>query len=174
MRFLRLQDLPWTRKYGCSTWWNREWIQFSQSHSQCICQQFSLCSNRLACNILLLFLFLFYARFCANTTSPLPDTLYKFLFWFVPFVCCCCCYWRQQIAQLINSKSKSLYFQKKKAARLTWTTAWRLLHKKGQSFGTRRRVKRGKTNRVVRRGIGALSMKDIRNRRTKIKTARKK
>merc|ERR1712072_745582 len=63
------------------------------------------------------------------------------------------------IAQLINSKSKSLYFQKKKAARLTWTTAWRLLHKKGQSFGTRRRVKRGKTNRVVRRGIAGLSMK---------------
>merc|ERR1711904_417802 len=78
------------------------------------------------------------------------------------------------IAQLINSKSKSLYFQKKKAARLTWTTAWRLLHKKGQSFNTRRRVKRGKGNRVVKRGIAGLSMKDIRNRRNKIKTQRKK
>merc|ERR1712080_26688 len=73
-----------------------------------------------------------------------------------------------------NAKSKSLYFQKKKASRLAWTTAWRLLHKKGQSFNVRRRVKRGKTNRVVRRGISGLSMKDIRNRRTKIKTQRKK
>merc|ERR1712010_90080 len=71
-------------------------------------------------------------------------------------------------------KSKSLYFQKKKASRLAWTTAWRLLHKKGQSFNVRRRVKRGNKNRVVKRGIGGLSMKDIRNRRTKIKTARKK
>merc|ERR1712224_1128895 len=78
------------------------------------------------------------------------------------------------VAQLINSKAKSLYFQKKKASRLAWTTAWRLLHKKGQSFNVRRRVKRGKGNRVVKRGIAGLSMKDIRNRRTKIKTQRKK
>mmetsp|Transcript_7313 Transcript_7313/g.10691 ORF Transcript_7313/g.10691 Transcript_7313/m.10691 type:complete len:159 (-) Transcript_7313:55-531(-) len=53
-----------------------------------------------------------------------------------------------------SSKAFSLTMQRKKAAKLVWTQAWRRLHKKGQSeTATKKRARR--TNKVQRAVVGA-------------------
>eukprot|EP01035_Chromulina_nebulosa_P018763 gene18763-24530_t len=47
---------------------------------------------------------------------------------------------------LSSSKSKSLYNQRKKPAKLTWTQAWRRLNKKGKEEG----VAKKKARRVIK------------------------
>ena len=61
-----------------------------------------------------------------------------------------------------SSKSFSLTIQRKKAAKLVWTQAWRRLHKKGLTETTaKKRTRRvGKTQRAV---VGA-SLEDIKKK----------
>ena len=68
-----------------------------------------------------------------------------------------------QLVTFITSKSKSLYHQRKKPAKLTWTVAWRRLNKKEQKDEHTRTRKR----RVVKtqRAIVGVSYEAIRKRR---------
>lgn len=61
-----------------------------------------------------------------------------------------------------SSKAFSLTIQRKKAAKLTWTQAWRRLHKKGiTETATKKRTRRaGKVQRAV---VGA-SLEDIKKK----------
>ena len=61
-----------------------------------------------------------------------------------------------------TSKAYSLTIQRKKAAKLVWTQAWRRLHKKGLSeTSTKKRTRRA--NKVQRAVVGA-SLDDIKKR----------
>lgn len=61
-----------------------------------------------------------------------------------------------------TSKSFSLTMQRKKAAKLVWTQAWRRLHKKGLSeTSTKKRARR--TNKVQRAVVGA-SLEEIKKK----------
>lgn len=66
--------------------------------------------------------------------------------------------------RFINSKCESLHHQRKRPQKLTWTTMWRTLHKKGASIVSSRKRR---TKRVIRttRNIGSLSVEDIRKKR---------
>jgi large subunit ribosomal protein L24e len=71
-----------------------------------------------------------------------------------------------------TSKAYSLTIQRKKAAKLVWTQAWRRLHKKGITETTAKKSKRraGKVQRAV---VGA-SLEDIRKKtaqKTEIRSA---
>lgn len=71
-----------------------------------------------------------------------------------------------------SSKAFSLTIQRKKAAKLVWTQAWRRLHKKGQAeMATKKRNRRaGKVQRAV---VGA-SLEDIKKKasqKTEIRSA---
>jgi large subunit ribosomal protein L24e len=73
-----------------------------------------------------------------------------------------------------SSKAHSLTIQRKKAAKLTWTQAWRRLHKKGLAETTtkKRRARAGKVQRAV---VGA-SLEDIKKKssqKSEIRTAAK-
>ena len=73
-----------------------------------------------------------------------------------------------------SSKAFSLTIQRKKAAKLVWTQAWRRLHKKGLAETTtkKRNRKAGKVQRAV---VGA-SLDDIRKKaaqKTEIRTVQK-
>ncbi len=73
----------------------------------------------------------------------------------------------------ISAKTKSLFLQKKKASKITWTPAWRLLHKKGKSVvGKRRRAKKGGLTSTARRAIGSMSVDAIRSLRNQPKDIR--
>jgi len=61
-----------------------------------------------------------------------------------------------------TSKAYSLTIQRKKAAKLVWTQAWRRLHKKGLSETTTKKRTR-RANKVQRAVVGA-SLEDIRKR----------
>merc|ERR1712021_35559 len=61
-----------------------------------------------------------------------------------------------------TSKAHSLTLQRKKAAKLVWTQAWRRLHKKGISETTTKKRTR-RTNKVQRSVVGA-SLEDIKKR----------
>eukprot|EP00549_Striatella_unipunctata_P021236 CAMPEP_0118697878 /NCGR_PEP_ID=MMETSP0800-20121206/14827_1 /TAXON_ID=210618 ORGANISM="Striatella unipunctata, Strain CCMP2910" /NCGR_SAMPLE_ID=MMETSP0800 /ASSEMBLY_ACC=CAM_ASM_000638 /LENGTH=156 /DNA_ID=CAMNT_0006597511 /DNA_START=235 /DNA_END=705 /DNA_ORIENTATION=+ len=61
-----------------------------------------------------------------------------------------------------SSKAYSLTVQRKKAAKLVWTQAWRRLHKKGLSETTLKKRTR-RTNKVVRAIVGA-SLEEIRKK----------
>ena len=63
---------------------------------------------------------------------------------------------------LSSSKAFSLTMQRKKAAKLVWTQAWRRLHKKGASETTTKKRTR-RTNKVQRAVVGA-SLEEIRKR----------
>eukprot|EP00753_Platysulcus_tardus_P008398 PLAT15953.1.p3 GENE.PLAT15953.1~~PLAT15953.1.p3 ORF type:complete len:137 (+),score=48.97 PLAT15953.1:56-466(+) len=59
----------------------------------------------------------------------------------------------------LNAKSKRLFLQRKKPARLTWTTAWRRLNRKDKSTREgRRRVRR---KRKVQRAIVGVSLEEL-------------
>lgn len=61
-----------------------------------------------------------------------------------------------------TSKAHSLTIQRKKAAKLVWTQAWRRLHKKGLSeTATKKRTRRA--NKVQRAVVGA-SLEDIKKK----------
>uniref|UniRef100_A0A7S1CZU8 Large ribosomal subunit protein eL24-related N-terminal domain-containing protein n=1 Tax=Cyclophora tenuis TaxID=216820 RepID=A0A7S1CZU8_CYCTE len=61
-----------------------------------------------------------------------------------------------------SSKAYSLTMQRKKAAKLVWTQAWRRLHKKGLSETTTKKRTR-RTNKVQRAVVGA-SLEEIHKR----------
>mmetsp|Transcript_14968 Transcript_14968/g.16937 ORF Transcript_14968/g.16937 Transcript_14968/m.16937 type:complete len:126 (+) Transcript_14968:203-580(+) len=68
-----------------------------------------------------------------------------------------------QLMTFISSKSKSLYDQSKKPAKLTWTVAWRRLNKKMQRDETARTRKR-RTQKAAR-GVVGVSVETLRKRR---------
>ena len=61
-----------------------------------------------------------------------------------------------------TSKAHSLTLQRKKAAKLVWTQAWRRLHKKGITETTAKKRTR-RANKVQRAVVGA-SLEDIRKK----------
>ena len=61
-----------------------------------------------------------------------------------------------------SSKTHSLTLQRKKAAKLVWTQAWRRLHKKGLTETTTKKRTR-RTGKVQRAVVGA-SLEDIKKR----------
>ena len=61
-----------------------------------------------------------------------------------------------------TSKSYSLTIQRKKAAKLVWTQAWRRLHKKGLSETTTK--KRARRTGKVQRAVMGTSLDDIRKK----------
>mmetsp|Transcript_30234 Transcript_30234/g.34456 ORF Transcript_30234/g.34456 Transcript_30234/m.34456 type:complete len:160 (-) Transcript_30234:187-666(-) len=61
-----------------------------------------------------------------------------------------------------TSKSHSLTMQRKKAAKLVWTQAWRRLHKKGLSETTTKKRAR-RSNKVQRAVVGA-SLEEIKKK----------
>ena len=63
-----------------------------------------------------------------------------------------------------SSKAYSLTMQRKKAAKLVWTQAWRRLHKKGITE-TATKKKRTRTGKVQRAVVGA-SLEDIKKKAT--------
>ena len=69
-----------------------------------------------------------------------------------------------------SSKAFSLTIQRKKAAKLVWTQAWRRLHKKGLSETTTKKRTR-RANKVQRAVVGA-SLEDIRKRATEKSSVR--
>lgn len=50
----------------------------------------------------------------------------------------------------IHGKARSMYFQRKKAATLAWTTTWRRAHKKDQSGEQAKRKRRNLTSKAPR------------------------
>jgi large subunit ribosomal protein L24e len=73
-----------------------------------------------------------------------------------------------------SSKSHSLTLQRKKAAKLVWTQAWRRLHKKGLSETTSK--KRNRRAGKVQRAVVGASLEDIKKKasqKTEIRTAQK-
>jgi large subunit ribosomal protein L24e len=69
-----------------------------------------------------------------------------------------------------SSKSHSLTLQRKKAAKLVWTQAWRRLHKKGITDAvTKKRSRRA--NKVQRAVVGA-SLEDIKKKAAEKNTFR--
>ena len=61
-----------------------------------------------------------------------------------------------------SSKAYSLTMQRKKAAKLVWTQAWRRLHKKGITEAATKK-KRTRTGKVQRAVVGA-SLEDIKKK----------
>mmetsp|Transcript_24358 Transcript_24358/g.78254 ORF Transcript_24358/g.78254 Transcript_24358/m.78254 type:complete len:139 (-) Transcript_24358:95-511(-) len=76
-----------------------------------------------------------------------------------------------QLHYFISSKCKSLFHQRKKPARLTWTMAWRRLNKKNKSEEVRKRRGR-KTTKVIRAVVG-VTAEEIRRRKTQKPEARR-
>ena len=77
-----------------------------------------------------------------------------------------------KLHRFINSKCESMHHQKKKSQKLTWTTMWRTLHKKGaQTLSSRKTRKK----RVIRssRNIGTVSMADIQKKKSEKSEFRK-
>merc|ERR1711904_261033 len=69
-----------------------------------------------------------------------------------------------------SSKAHSLTLQRKKAAKLVWTQAWRRLHKKGLAETTTKK-RRTRTNKVQRAVVGA-SLEDIKKKATEKSSVR--
>merc|ERR1712232_1473912 len=61
-----------------------------------------------------------------------------------------------------TSKAYSLTLQRKKAAKLVWTQAWRRLHKKGMAETTTK--KRSRRANKVQRAVVGISLEDRRRR----------
>lgn len=72
---------------------------------------------------------------------------------------------------LINSKAKRHYLARKKPARVTWTTSWRKLHKKGQTAG----VKRSRRRRAVKttRAVSGITVDDLKKKKSEKPDVRK-
>jgi large subunit ribosomal protein L24e len=63
----------------------------------------------------------------------------------------------------VNQKSRSLYTQKIKAQRLTWTQSWRRRNKKGKIETAQK--KKGKRTARVFKSIAGVTIEDIKKRR---------
>jgi len=72
----------------------------------------------------------------------------------------------------INRKAKSLALQRKRAAKIAWTTTYRKAHKKDQEAGVARK-KRRSTARAVVRPIAGVSVEVLAKRRAEKPEARK-
>lgn len=68
-----------------------------------------------------------------------------------------------QPMKFISSKSASLYHQRKKPAKITWTQAWRRLNKKGQKDEHTRARKR-RTQKFTRAVVG-ISVDELKQRK---------
>ena len=86
--------------------------------------------------------------FALVSSSPSPPLLWWCLLQFLAF---------------IDQKSRSLYDQKIKAQRLTWTQAWRRKNKKGRVETAAK--KKGKKTARVFKSIAGITMEDIKKRR---------
>jgi len=64
----------------------------------------------------------------------------------------------------LNQKARSLFFQKIKSQKLTWTQAWRRRNKKGRTDVTGKKKKVKKT--AVVRAISGISVEDLKKKRT--------
>lgn len=62
-----------------------------------------------------------------------------------------------QIMLFLNGKTRSLYFQRKKAANLAWTTTYRRAHKKDQT-GEQAKRKRRNLNSKKPRALAGISL----------------
>ena len=69
-----------------------------------------------------------------------------------------------QIVTFFGSKTASLYHQKKKPAKLTWTLAWRRLNKKEAKLDTTRK-RRKRVVKMLNRPVVGVSAEAIRKRR---------
>mmetsp|Transcript_8441 Transcript_8441/g.16928 ORF Transcript_8441/g.16928 Transcript_8441/m.16928 type:complete len:148 (-) Transcript_8441:53-496(-) len=74
----------------------------------------------------------------------------------------------------ITSKARSMYMQRKKPAKLTWTITWRRMNKKGQVEAVTRRRAR-KTTKFARAIVGASleELKKKRNQRPEVRAAQR-
>jgi large subunit ribosomal protein L24e len=68
-----------------------------------------------------------------------------------------------QLVAFIDQKSRSLYMQKIKAQRLTWTQAWRRRNKKGKVETLSK--KKGKRTARIFKSIQGITIEDIKKRR---------
>jgi len=68
-----------------------------------------------------------------------------------------------KLIAFIDQKSRSLYNQKIKAQRLTWTQAWRRRNKKGKVETAQK--KRGKRQARIFKSIAGITMEDLKKRR---------
>lgn len=62
-----------------------------------------------------------------------------------------------QMMLFLNGKTRSLYFQRKKAANLAWTTTYRRAHKKDQT-GEQSKRKRRNLNSKKPRALAGISL----------------
>ena len=76
-----------------------------------------------------------------------------------------------RLVSFINQKARSLYEQKIKAQRLTWSQQWRRINKKGKSDSAGRK----KTKRAAKlfRGVAGVSVEELQKRRTQKPEIRK-
>lgn len=77
-----------------------------------------------------------------------------------------------KVHYFISSKTRSLYHQKIKAVKLTWTQAWRRAHKKVRIDEVQRKKTR-KTTRVQKAVVG-MSLEEIKRRRNEDASTRDK
>merc|ERR1719224_198933 len=69
-----------------------------------------------------------------------------------------------KLLYFLNQKARSLYFQKIKPLRLTWTQAWRRKNKKGRAGNVRK--KRRKIATAKFKSIQGLSINDIKKKQS--------
>jgi large subunit ribosomal protein L24e len=77
-----------------------------------------------------------------------------------------------RLVAFLNQKARSLYLQRIKAQRLTWTQAWRRKAQKNKTSGTAK--KKRKVQRRVVRGIQGVSVEEIKTRSTTAHKSHKK
>merc|ERR1712087_55900 len=68
-----------------------------------------------------------------------------------------------KVSFLISAKADSLYHQKIKAVKLTWSQAWRRMNKKGKIEGGRSKNK--KKAQKFQKAICGMSLEDMKKRR---------
>eukprot|EP00892_Ulva_mutabilis_P006132 jgi/Ulvmu1/3891/UM018_0112.1 len=73
----------------------------------------------------------------------------------------------------LNGKTRSLYFQRKKAANLAWTTTYRRAHKKDQT-GEQAKRKRRNLNSKKPRALAGISLEEIQKKRNEAPNVRAK
>merc|ERR1712113_141881 len=77
-----------------------------------------------------------------------------------------------KLTNFINRKCFSLYRQKKKAAKLTWTVNWRKLNKKGKTIRVDRKIRKKKAKAF--KGIAGVDIAALKAKMNESKEARTK
>jgi len=72
----------------------------------------------------------------------------------------------------LTAKATALYHQKIKPVKLTWTQAWRRMHKKGKIDSSGRR--KNKKTTKVQKAIAGMSLEDLKRKKAAISTMRSK